>query len=171
MIGCAMPHSGKQKVYIARCGRMYKIGRAVNPASRIKDLSTGSAYPIFLWKVFLVEDAAAVERWLHKVAQAYRGNGGREWFELPTWLTGWLAKQSAHELDVKAATKAHAPDPPLVTANAYIPKSPLPTTQAQEELIQCCHCGRKTRYRGVAFCYNCQSLAADLDARLSRDRT
>lgn len=101
-----MPHKGQTKVYVMRCGRMYKIGRAIDPMQRMRDLMTGSAYPIYLWKVFPCENAARVEAWLHRMADRYRGNGGREWFELPTDFTGWLAKQTGEALDDLAQQRA-----------------------------------------------------------------
>lgn len=158
-----MPHSGQPRVYVMRCGRMYKIGYAIDPMARLKELSTGSAYPIVLWKVFLCEDASRVERWLHRAAKPYRGNGGREWFELPLWFTGWLAKQTSDTLD-DMARRGEQPH--------IAPALPPPHYAKREEFVQCRHCGRSARHKvlGDQYCYRCQPLADRLNLLLSNEK-
>lgn len=169
-----MPHKGQPQLYVMRCGRMYKIGHAENPEQRRKDLSTGSAYPITLWLVFPCENARRAEVWLHRMADMYRGKGGREWFELPPAFTGWLAKQTGDSLDAisrknAACWRCQAQRPRdctcTVTELTETPRTSRPrhSTPQREEFLRCEHCGRWFGYRGrldESYCYDCRPLAA-----------
>ena len=69
----------------------YKIGRSVNPISRMSDIQKQAPYPLKIVKSFWTLDAIADEAYLHKCYAEYRVFG--EWFEL-----GGLASGSAGDL-------------------------------------------------------------------------
>ncbi|NEQ64768.1 MAG: GIY-YIG nuclease family protein [Symploca sp. SIO2D2] len=57
----------------------YKIGRSVNPISRLKTVERQSPYPLKIIDSFWSPDAIADEQGLHENFQKYRVHG--EWFE------------------------------------------------------------------------------------------
>jgi hypothetical protein len=64
----------------APCG-LIKIGRAINPEKRLKDLSSMCPVPLRVLGAFRVADAPAEEHGMHLRFHSYRSHG--EWF-LPT---------------------------------------------------------------------------------------
>ena len=77
--------ASEQSVYIATNGTDVKIGRSVDPESRVKDLSVGSPTQIELLHTIPMDDiensAKELEKTLHQACEAegWRKNG--EWFE------------------------------------------------------------------------------------------
>ena len=60
-----------------------KIGVAADPKKRLKQLQTGSYFPLSLHYVEPIGNAAeAVERAAHRTLAAKRSGGGREWFDV-----------------------------------------------------------------------------------------
>jgi hypothetical protein len=69
-------------VYLIQAGdmRMTKIGLAINPGARLKELQTGNPHILKLCYVLTVEQAAYLEAKLHRYFKDHRLRG--EWFEL-----------------------------------------------------------------------------------------
>lgn len=70
-------------VYVIKCREFYKIGKADEVESRIKDLQIGCPYKLELLHKFELESpakACQLEAELHRVF--YKKNGIGEWFKL-----------------------------------------------------------------------------------------
>lgn len=67
-------------VYLLQCGAQYKIGFSNKPRKRLKQLRTGSPYPVFLIHSIKTEFYQMVEKQLHHKFREKRGEG--EWFRL-----------------------------------------------------------------------------------------
>ena len=67
-------------VYIIKCQDCYKIGKATNAGSRLKELQVGNPYKLELIKVFKVDDGLRFEGVLHNLFYAKNIRG--EWFKL-----------------------------------------------------------------------------------------
>ena len=68
----------KEHVYLIKCGDIYKIGRAVNPKARLKDIQIMNPYECVLVFSKQVSNAPTQERQLHKQYAHKRKHG--EWF-------------------------------------------------------------------------------------------
>jgi len=75
--------SESQSVYIAKAGENIKIGRSVDPESRVKDLSVGNPISVELLHTISVESsehtAKGLEEGLQNHCERWSKNG--EWFE------------------------------------------------------------------------------------------
>ena len=113
---------GKAYVYaIAAGGDAIKIGKAKNPASRLKDLQTSHHQPLELLYSLecMEEESVAVEREAHYLLRRYRLQG--EWF-----------KVSEH--DAKSAI-CQAIDIVRINANLW-DAAKTPITDAAERLVR-----------------------------------
>ena len=86
-------------VYIIRSGGLIKIGSARDPKTRLAQLRTGSALPMFLINTFKIEFCQDAERKLHAKYRKFRCHG--EWFILPDDEIEFLHRISdlSHYLD------------------------------------------------------------------------
>lgn len=86
------------KIYIIKAigTNRIKIGFSDDPEKRIKQLATGSPYPLQLLKVF--EGTQQQERRIHARFTEYRVTG--EWFELDGDLAQWLFSQSGGKVSI-----------------------------------------------------------------------
>lgn len=83
----AIPKRGY--VYLVQLGPYYKIGRSVNPESRVKAFtSVKMPYPINLIHTIESSDPTEAEAHLHHRFADLRMNG--EWFRLPDWAVGYI---------------------------------------------------------------------------------
>lgn len=103
----AIPHTDEpdeNHVYIAQFGPYFKIGFSNNPASRIKDLSTGNPYNgVLIWTLTGFRKTYKVEYNLHRKFSYCRITG--EWFKLSTVDFEWIKKTFGRYL-----TEHTAPD-------------------------------------------------------------
>ena len=65
-------------IYVLRAGDYYKIGRAKNPDSRIRQLKIQLPFPVEVVYLFACEDYVAAEAYYHWLFASERVNG--EWF-------------------------------------------------------------------------------------------
>lgn len=75
-----MPENAAGYVYIIQCREFYKIGCALNPRSRLKDIQCSNPYPVRLVAALRVVDRYRAESGLHRHFEAKRERG--EWFRL-----------------------------------------------------------------------------------------
>ena len=65
----------------------FKIGTAYNPEKRLRDLQTGNAHPLKIWRDCKVEvlQRLDAEKATKKALKDYKASqgGGTEWFEVP----------------------------------------------------------------------------------------
>jgi len=69
-------------IYIMSCQGLLKIGKSINPRSRVKALQTANAMPIRLMKQWRVSSMSAAEEVIHSELSDWRQKG--EWFHLPS---------------------------------------------------------------------------------------
>ena len=67
-------------VYVIKCQDYYKIGKANNVDSRLRDLQVSNPYDLELIKTFEVDDGFRFEKFLHKTFKNKHSRG--EWFKL-----------------------------------------------------------------------------------------
>jgi hypothetical protein len=87
---------GARHLYIIQSSHhgAFKVGRSDDPAQRLKQLQTGSPYPLKL--VLVLEDMGRLETQLHRRLAHGKTRGGEEWFdydvlpELPDWIYNQL---------------------------------------------------------------------------------
>jgi len=76
-----------QKVYIATTGDAIKIGKSVDPKTRVKDLSVGNPKEITLLHEIAVDGvdytASEFEKTLHNACDEWSQNG--EWFDIEAY--------------------------------------------------------------------------------------
>lgn len=84
---------GYSYVYLIRCGRFYKIGRAFDLVNRLNSLQCGNPYELDLIYAVHVVDAKELEQGLHKVYQDR--NHIREWFILTQEEANYLSRKMA----------------------------------------------------------------------------
>lgn len=82
----ARPHPERkpkhgQFIYMIRCGQYIKIGIALRPKQRMRDLQVASPHKLILVHAWLTYHAKRDERRLHHSLKQYHIRG--EWFELP----------------------------------------------------------------------------------------
>lgn len=65
-------------VYLLRAGDYYKIGKTINPSSRIKTISLQMPFPVEVFAIIPSLDYARLETLLHNVFHSKNTNG--EWF-------------------------------------------------------------------------------------------
>jgi hypothetical protein len=86
------PSKRNYKTYILRCGDFIKIGKAVDVAKRIANLSTGNPEEIVLLHVFPTN----VEKTLHRRFAHLRING--EWFRSSEGLEDFIDRARRGEI-------------------------------------------------------------------------
>ncbi len=67
-------------IYVLKCGKYHKIGRAKYLAKRISAYNTHSPYEIEVVKTILVEDCVQFEKLLHMTFSNFKHRG--EWYYL-----------------------------------------------------------------------------------------
>lgn len=161
-------------IYLIKCGKLYKIGKAVDVDKRLKELSTGSAYPLTVKHKVTSLAAGKLESWLHQKFKPWRVRG--EWFELPIESTRWFVSKSGAHLDRLMAhdeicEQCHANQFALCQCHTY-PKRKEWTPQEKMQqwardgslLERCNHCGRWFQSRAVEiYCLECRTLGETLD--------
>jgi hypothetical protein len=93
-------------IYFIRCGEFVKIGRALNPETRVKDLQVGNPYEVELLGAFDGDDAE--EGRLHAAFGQYHHRA--EWFFLSQSIRAFVTK-------VCSAKPMTAPNRPIVAPN------------------------------------------------------
>ena len=67
-------------IYLIKCGRFHKIGKASDVLNRLQTLQTGNPYKLKIIHTFKAKDYSKAERLLHARYNYWRRRG--EWFEL-----------------------------------------------------------------------------------------
>ena len=161
-------------VYLIKCGKLYKVGSAVDVARRIKELTTGSAYPLQLKHSVQSLEFRKLETWIHVKLKPWRARG--EWFELPIDLRRWFMSKNGAQLDRLMAIdqicdKCNAHIFSLCHCQSYPqPKVIIPFERVQQwsrkgELLERCnHCGRWFQSRAIEiYCKECRLNGEQLD--------
>lgn len=161
-------------VYLVKCGKLYKIGKAINVGQRLKELSTGSAYPLFIKHTIQSLAAQRLEHWLHQRFRPWRVRG--EWFELPLNSVRWITSKSGPQLDRYMAhdevcDQCHAREFTGCYCQIYpkrVPWAPHEKMQLWsrkgELLERCNHCGRWFQSRATElYCLECRAAGDTLD--------
>ena len=83
--------SQEQKLYIASSGEAIKIGRSVDPQTRVRDLSVGNPEDIELLHEWESENPVQMEKALHKHCEQWNKSG--EWFsnEAYYYIAGFIS--------------------------------------------------------------------------------
>lgn len=161
-------------VYLIKCGKLYKIGKAVDVDKRLKELSTGSAYPLTVKHKVTSLAAGKLESWLHRKFKPWRVRG--EWFELPIESTRWFVSKSGARLDRCMARdeiceQCRASEFALCGCRTYsqrivwAPQERIQQWSRKGELLErCFHCGRWFQSRATEiYCLECRALGEMLD--------
>jgi len=75
-------------IYILKGDRYYKIGRSVNPYTRVEQFAPLLPFPVEIVHTFVVEDMHTAEKDLHERFADKRTNG--EWFALDEADLEWV---------------------------------------------------------------------------------
>lgn len=70
----------KPKVYVVECEGHYKIGMALDPYSRIREMQVGCPFPLKLMMTIAHANAKTLESKLHQLYRRHRVRG--EWYAL-----------------------------------------------------------------------------------------
>lgn len=95
------PFSG-QFVYIvgSLAGDSVKIGKAVDPISRLASIQTGNPEKLFIHRAFYfatTKIASRVEHWSHEIASERHGRLEGEWFRCDPMAAHEVVMEAAHE--------------------------------------------------------------------------
>ena len=85
------PRTSPGYVYIVAGGEYYKIGRAQNPASRLRQLQTHAPFPLSFVSIISTPDMITTEERLHQHFAKKRSHG--EWFALHEDDLEWIREQ------------------------------------------------------------------------------
>jgi hypothetical protein len=81
-----------QYIYIIQCEQYVKVGRTLNPESRLLDMQVGNPFPLRLIEVFEdIPNAYAIEYQIHEKLCRYHHHG--EWFECKPKVAISIAKK------------------------------------------------------------------------------
>lgn len=81
-------------VYLLKCGEFYKIGFSATPRKRLRQLRTGSPFPITVEHELRTSFYRDIERRLHLRFEAKRGEG--EWFKLDERDVAYIKSLNKH---------------------------------------------------------------------------
>jgi hypothetical protein len=84
----AHPHNAAilTKIYVIRCGDFIKIGHALTPERRLREMRIGCPYPMEMLHV--VDGRIALEKELHRAFRLHRLR--REWFKIEGRVKEWI---------------------------------------------------------------------------------
>lgn len=112
-------------VYFIISGDGYcKIGRAVNPENRLRELQMGNAQRLHLSHKIETDNCEKFEAFFHHILRHYRTQG--EWFDLPGYLLEKM--RSIASLDLGDMTKERE-----VTICGWLPRDKNPHTVLEQK--------------------------------------